>query len=665
MLSGFILKADHDSLQARQILSTLLSAIPFIGKEMTASILGPENNFQLIYIHHVATTTLFLFIIIFEHARVIWGQLKTFLIAFLLISILAFMFQAPLHNNLYQVVKGPWYFLGFQEILHWMSRPALSLIILFILLILIYFIPFTGFVKRKILQKILLYSFYLYLFLTLIACFFRGENWQWVNPWSREYNNQVFKSFRPALIHSSFQPSFFKAHSIPEVLNRKESCLLCHDGMKGFSSAHDPKILGCVSCHGGNSFSMNKEQAHYGMALIPGNLNDAPRSCGTADCHPGIPERVNQSIMSTMSGMINVDRFVFGEVHSLNILSNVHDLRQTAADNHFRDLCAACHLGKIKTDPGPVTELSRGGGCNACHLNYSDSAQRSLTNYLSSTDKKEALPLFHPSLSIQVSNNHCFGCHSRSGRISTNYEGWHETLLDEKEVPGLKGFRVLQDHRVFRTMPDDIHHEKGMDCIDCHFSYELMGEGKSYIHKEDQVKVSCEDCHFDYPPRTIPSKALDQESLKLLQLRNASTENQIFLLTEKSGHAIINTRVNNQSIATLITKNSDKKYPLKKPADICTRGKGHNQLSCSSCHTGWAPRCIGCHNAYEPATPGIDLYTNKTTPGSWIEYAGKYLSGLPTLGIYTDTLHGIKRLDRKSTRLNSSHIPLSRMPSSA
>ena len=48
MLSGFILKADHDSLQARQILSTLLSAIPFIGKEMTASILGPENNFQLI-----------------------------------------------------------------------------------------------------------------------------------------------------------------------------------------------------------------------------------------------------------------------------------------------------------------------------------------------------------------------------------------------------------------------------------------------------------------------------------------------------------------------------------------------------------------------------------------------------------------------------------------
>ena len=80
------------------------------------------------------------------------------------------------------------------------------------------------------------------------------------------------------------------------------------------------------------------------MILIPGNLNDAQRSCGTIDCHPEIPLRVNTSLMSTLSGIINVNRFVFNEDQSLGEIAHVHELGQTAADNHFRDLCAACHL---------------------------------------------------------------------------------------------------------------------------------------------------------------------------------------------------------------------------------------------------------------------------------------------------------------------------------
>ena len=34
-------------------------------------------------------------------------------------------------------------------------------------------------------------------------------------------------------------------------------------------------------------------------------------------------------------------------------------------------LCVSCHLGGVKDNLGPITELSRGGGCNACHLQYS------------------------------------------------------------------------------------------------------------------------------------------------------------------------------------------------------------------------------------------------------------------------------------------------------
>jgi len=122
-------------------------------------------------------------------------------------------------------------------------------------------------------------------------------------------------------------------------------------------------------------------------------------------------------------------------------------------------------------------------------------------------------------------------------------------------------------------------------------------------------------------------------------MRKDSLGRQNFLLTRKSGHALVNTFIKGQDSVFLVGKNSGKTYFMKSPAIICVRGDAHNRLSCSSCHTSWAPRCIGCHNTYEPSTAGIDLYTNKSTPGSWIEYAGEYLAGPPSLGVYTDTVH--------------------------
>ncbi len=637
MLSGFILKADADSLQAQRILDSLLSSIPLVGKSLSYSILGRDGNFQIIYVHHIATTTIFLAIIIFEHSRTIWGKWKTLLILVLFTSLLSFIFQAPLHNNLDPVIKGPWYFLGLQEILHWLSFPGTSLLIILLVLLLIYFLPQTKYRYRMVFKRTLLYSFYIYLILTLIGLFFRGENWQWTWPWENPYLKTMRNYVTPAFISPNPDEKLSK-EGLPTVMDRKESCLICHDGMKGFSPAHKPQAIGCVSCHGGNSFSSDKEQAHHKMVLIPGNLADAKRSCGTTDCHPEIPSRVDQSLMSTLSGMINVNRYVFDEANTLSEVAHVHELGQTAADNHFRDLCAACHLGNPKVSFGPNTELSRGGGCNACHLNYSKEAGKALNTYNMSEKKDTALLKFHPSLSLNITNDHCFGCHSRSGRISTSYEGWHETSLDKEDIINKSGFRILEDDRIFTRVSDDVHHRKGLDCIDCHNSYELMGDDNSYHHKETQVKIQCEDCHFNKPPETKKYAELDKESVKIADLKKNSTPASRFVVKSKSGIAMTNVFLNENDTAFLVGKNSGKIHPLKAPAEICTRGEAHNKVSCSACHTAWAPRCIGCHNEYEPQTEGFDLYANKYTKGSWIEYAGKYLAIPPTLGVEQDIL---------------------------
>jgi len=73
---------------------------------------------------------------------------------------------------------------------------------------------------------------------------------------------------------------------------------------------------------------------------------------------------------------------------------------------------------------------------------------------------------------------------------------------------------------------------------------------------------------------------------------------------------------------------------MSSPAEICTRGEAHSDLTCSGCHSAWAPECIGCHNAYEKdAVNGFDLLAYEERESAWEEYIGEYLADPPTLGV--------------------------------
>ncbi len=410
-----------------------------------------------------------------------------------------------------------------------------------------------------------------------------------------------------------------------------ESCLNCHAQMTGFSPAHLPSKIGCASCHLGQIHESDEEKAHDGMVLIPGNLSTANQTCGTGNCHPGIPPRVERSLMNTMSGLITVDRFVFGESDTLDAHAHVKDIGHTAADKHLRNLCVSCHLGAEKDISAPISESSRGGGCLACHINYDPSALQSLTAYEAGNRLK-----VHARLSLNISNDHCFGCHSRSGRISTSYEGWHETQLTDEEVKGKKGFRKLEDGRIFQFITDDIHHRAGMDCIDCHNAGEVMGDGQAYMHSEEAVRVRCQDCHFEGNPKTVAYDDLDVESQKIISLRKNLQAIKQFIKGKTATEAMINASIDEKGNAYLITKNSGKKLKLPRPALICTQGSAHDDLACSACHTTWIPQCIGCHNTYDPKLRSYDLLDNKMVQGKWVEHLGVFMAEPPTLGIVED-----------------------------
>lgn len=440
-----------------------------------------------------------------------------------------------------------------------------------------------------------------------------------------------------------------------------EGCLGCHSNVSGIGGSH--ATIGCAACHGGERGATDAERAHAGMVRIPGNLADAPATCGQGGCHASVLARVEHSIMTTMAGVIDVNRRVLGEPAAPpGHPPHAARLGHGVADSHLRELCVGCHLGQAKGEAGPVTESSQGGGCLACHLVYDEtarahhearraaaavaeaasgsgaSAARSAppTRGPANAEGPARAPAFaHPGLTLNPGNGHCFGCHSRSGRIALSYEGWHE-LRGPPSRPDAR-LRQLADGRTLEYIAPDVHHERGLECIDCHTAWEVMGSGAVAARKSDQQRVTCTDCHA----ARLSSVALadaDPESRTLLALRGWTLAPGERLGAGRLGDVLVNVTVDAQGRGTLRGKRSGAAHPLRPPAAACEAGQGHARLACTSCHSAWAPRCTTCHTAFDPADEGFDHAAQRWVPGTWNESAGPFEATLPTLGVRAD--HG-------------------------
>lgn len=440
----------------------------------------------------------------------------------------------------------------------------------------------------------------------------------------------------------------------PLILGQRENCLVCHGGIAGLDSSHSPARIGCASCHGGDVQARDAQLAHAGMIRIPGNLADAARTCGQATCHVSVIPRVERSIMTTMAGVIEGDRRVFGVAAPSGsppptAPPHVATLGTSAADTHLRQLCASCHLGQHKTAWGPIADSSRGGACNACHLVYDSAATRQLATYLATSPaSRTGIPRRHPSFRVAVDNGRCFGCHSRSARISTNYEGWHE-LRDAPTAAALTAdaraaqprYRRLDDGRYFTRVTPDAHQARGMDCIDCHTATEVMGAGNVVAHQRDQVQIRCVDCHAARLVSIAPSHS-DAETNTLTALRGWTFGPGEKLGVGASGGVLANVVVQPDGNARLRHKRSGTWAPLRPPRPQCIQGDGHARLSCNACHTAWAPRCATCHTSYAPAADGFDHVDQKDVRGAWSESSAPFEAAPPTLGIRwnaRDTTH--------------------------
>jgi hypothetical protein len=631
LLSGFVLKGDAEGELARSVVRGLLQRLP-AGSSVATALTGVGTDLQVAYVHHVATLTIAVAAIAIEHGRRLWPSVGAVAGALLACLAGSALLSPGLHDGVEPIVKGPWYVVAIQEALHWLSRPEWLWVAAAAPLAALAILPRLSGRWRAFTLRLLVAGLVAYAALGVFGQLFRGEGWAFRVPWARLPASRADVPILRPLAWGSIDET-----RTPVVRGTVEGCLGCHDEVTGIEPAHASQAVGCSGCHLGDPQTPDAAAAHAGMVRVPGNLDTATLTCGQSGCHGSAVDRVRGSLMATVRGMIAVDRWAFGEQDHPDGTDGVAQLTTSPADTHLRQMCVGCHLGRLKEKPGPATELSRGGGCVACHLREPERR-----DYAPANPRRFA----HPQLTVRVEDRSCFGCHSRSARIALTYAGWWESGVGEDEVRSLPAgsWRRLQDGRLVSRAPADVHHDKGMACVDCHTAGETMGDGKAHAHEEQATRVRCETCHRTAPGRGVAVSALEPSVQATIRARLGDAAPQRLLLEDRTGEVLTNAWELPDGAVELRGKIGARRHVGTPPAPACSAIRGHERLSCQSCHTPWVTTCVSCHTQWDRAADRLDvLGTGRRERGAWVEYDGRPRRDAPALGVHTRD--GVTRIE--------------------
>ncbi len=157
----------------------------------------------------------------------------------------------------------------------------------------------------------------------------------------------------------------------------------------------------------------------------------------------------------------------------------------------------------------------------------------------------------------------------------------------------------------------DIHLEKGMECIDCHFYQDLHGDGNIYTRNWDTIEVECEDCHGT--PKKLGSLVTSGPNGGN-DLRQSMDENGTpFFEIRPDGSRIQRSRVRDglfwriPQVKEAIKRggphfNRDafeamgqKSLSDKKEFAHINKSRKEGKLECYTCHNAATPQCFACH----------------------------------------------------------------------
>lgn len=352
--------------------------------------------------------------------------------------------------------------------------------------------------------------------------------------------------------------------------------------------------------------------------------------------------------------------------------------------------CGDCHLGSA----GANNRFGdfRSSGCSACHMPKSlDGRSRSGDPNVPRLEPANPDQIRTPELPHlrrhrihavmkELENGHdvpgiddqtCAGCHQGSNRTVMQYWGIrldqntdvrrgvqypanpvsyldtrHDLRLFDPAV-GNQTFNGRNRHQYLAfedydgdgrdDTPEDVHHEAGMGCIDCHGTHDLHGDvagGNPIVSRMEQATaIRCESCHGTseaYAPTALGTDHLGVQRQLALDARGNVLRN---VWRDADGHYYLRSRLTGaqhyvrQTLDVVVDNARQHPFtqePLYSAAASYAMGRADgdpatgigplqhgmapngfkhgDSMSCVSCHASWTNSCVGCHLGGEYST---------------------------------------------------------------
>ncbi|MCZ6598797.1 MAG: hypothetical protein O7B99_14260, partial [Planctomycetota bacterium] len=468
-------------------------------------------------------------------------------------------------------------------------------------------------------------------------------------------------------------------------------CLGCHEGIEPM---HPEAELSCVDCHGGDATARTRKGAHVSKPRVriedervadlkenrawrrfhnPMDLRVVDVTCAT--CHEELVEHLETSLHGTTAGHLSDGYYEMGLLEkrgsrysvfpvtgatkvggAVASLTQVPPFRENLppaeVKSHFTDLvrkeCMQCHLyseGRAVRGRVGFDGDYRGEGCAVCHVTYALHGL-SETGDPTAPRSEPGHPLRHEMTRAPTTQT-CTSCHYGDASIGLHFRGLSQLPPGAPGGPDIPGTTNTPLNRVFylndaTIVPPDVHHEKGMHCIDCHTRDDVMGDGRLHGQMEHAVEISCSACHGTFTERSD-------------------------LRTER-GTPLAHLRMDDGGRVVLTSKVDGREHDVKQVVDVLDPNKPeyneeaakamtseHANIECYTCHAGWNTNFLGFHFSRNASLSQLDLLSGKVTPGrvttqekvfaTWKSfYAGlnetgrvaPYLTGFSTMGSIWD-----------------------------
>jgi hypothetical protein len=162
----------------------------------------------------------------------------------------------------------------------------------------------------------------------------------------------------------------------------------------------------------------------------------------------------------------------------------------------------------------------------------------------------------------------------------------------------------------------DIHLEKGMHCVDCHFSQDNHGDGLIHGEYGDALEIGCEDCHGTIRSRATlktsgpaaPAGGTDLEmgttpfgrrrfvwrSGRLFQRSTVDPDLEWEVVQVKDSIDPASPHYNELSRLAKTLQRDGRTWGWAPDGDNLL-AHADSRMTCYTCHSAWATSCSGCH----------------------------------------------------------------------